>query len=435
MMKGTRLIGFLLLFWIIAAPAIAFAATSGPSPIPPPPNFQLSTNVTTLCKGMVNTVPISIRTPAGASTMQNVELSIASTRSAYTVGNGTVSAVNVTANLTKKVNMQVFVSLNASSLISTGIAINYQYLTLYADSEVRNISFGVETCPTPLSISILPSVLTSGKIENVTLNLTNNGNTALNYISMHVSMPNTDGTFLGIQPIQVRTIAPRSSVNIGESVFIYRNASQSFPINFSISLYNGTTIEQIAYNPIVLSGGIINITPSSITLSPQKPSAGGIFSISFVLTDVGTAGASAVTVAALPTAGFEAYGSNSTFVGDMQADVQTPVTLTLTSTASLKAGNYVIPVRINYLNNLRQNLSTTVNVPVAIAGSASTFNALTGAARQYGSSRGYATLTIPILAILAIAFLLLFLRERGMHRLLKAEHKKLKENIRERQPK
>ena len=427
MMKTTRLFGFLLLFCMIAAPALAFAATSGPSPIPPPPNFQLSTNVTTLCKGMVNVVPIAIKTPVGASAMQNVELSITSTRSAYTVSNGTVSAANVTANLTKIVKMQIFVSLNSSSLISTGIAINYQYLTLYSDSEVRNISFGVESCPTSLSVAILPKVLISGRIENITLNLTNNGNTALNYLSMHVSMPNPDGTFLGIQPIQVRTIAPRSSVNLAQSVFIYSNASQSFPMNFSISLYNGTTIEQIAYNPIVLSSGIINITPSSIALSPQKPTAGGIFSISFVLTDIGTAGASTVTVAPLPTQGFESYGSNSTFVGDMQADVQTPVTLTLISNASLKAGNYVIPVRINYLNNLRQNLSTTLEVPVVIGGSALSYNALSGAARQYGSRGGYGVLAIPILAVFAIAFLLLFLRERGLHKKLKAEHKKLKE--------
>lgn len=378
-------------------------------------------------------MPISIRTPVGASTMQDVELSITSTRSAYTVGNGTVSAVNITANLTKTVNMPVFVSLNASSLISTGIAINYQYLTLYSDSEVRNISFGVETCPTPLTISILPKVLISGKIENITLNLTNNGKTALNYISMHASVPNMDGTFLGIQPIQVRTIAPRNSVNLGESVFIYSNASQSFPMNFSISLYNGTQIEQIAYNPIVLSSGIINITPSSVTISPQKPTAGGIFSISLVLTDVGTAGASTVTVTPLPTAGFEAYGSNSTFVGDMQADVQTPVTLTLTSLTSLKAGNYVIPVRINYLNNLRQNLSTTVEVPVAVGGSASTFNALSAAARQYGSSRGSTSLIlVAVLAIVAIVFIVLFLRERKGYKLLKDEHKRLREHAKER---
>ncbi len=427
MMKGTRLIGLMLLFCMIAAPAFAFASTSGPSPIPPPPNFQLSTNVTTLCKGMVNNVPIVIRTPVGASEMQNVELSITSTRSAYTVGNGTVSAANVTANLTKVVNLPVFVSLNASSLISTGIAINYQYLTLYSDSEVRNISFGIETCPEPLTVSIVPKVLISGRIENITLNLTNTGNTALNFISMHVSMPNPDGTFLGIQPIQVRTIAPRSSIELPQSVFIYSNASQSFPMNFSINLYNGTTIEQIAYNPIVLSSGIINITPSSLTLSPTKPTPGGIFSISFVLTDIGTAGASTVTVAPLPPRGFESYGSNSTFVGDMQADVQTPVTLTLISNTTLKAGNYIIPVRINYLNNLRQNLSTTVDVPVAIGAGPSTFNALSGSTARYTTSRGSSTIMLIVLIALVIAFVLLFLRERGLHKKLKAEHKKLKE--------
>jgi hypothetical protein len=414
-----NLIGFLLLFSIMA-PAIAFAGTSGPSPVPPPPNFQISTNTVTLCKGVVNSVPIVIKTPPGAAVMQSVQLSLANSRYAYTVGNCSVSALNVTANLTKVVPLSVFVSLNSTPLISAGIAINYQYLTLYSDSEVRNISFGIETCPSTLSVSVNQGVLTSGKIQNVTFNLTNTGNTTLNYISMHASLPSIDGTFLGIQPVQVRSIAPKSTVYLNEKAFIYSNATQSFPINLSISMYNGSSFEQISSNPIVLSRGIINITPSSITLSPSTPVPGSIFSISFVLIDVGTTKALAVTATAVTPKGFSSYGSDSVFVGDMQIDSQTPVTLTLTSEGTLKSGNYTIPVKLDYSNNLRENLSTTIYVPVKV--SASTFNALSGnGQRRFTSSgsSGSGTLITVVLALVAIAFLLLFLRERGHHKRLK----------------
>jgi hypothetical protein len=405
----------LLLLFAALAPTLVFAGTSGPSPIPPPPTFQVSTNVLTLCKGMINSVPIQIKSTPGAAVMEDVQLSLQNSRYVYTVGNGTTSSVNVTANVTRTVPLMVFASLNSTPLISAGLAINYQYSTLYSDSEVRNISFGVQTCPSTLQITATPGVLTSGKIQNVTLNFTNNGNVALNYISIHASLPSIDGTFLGAQPIQISTIAPKKSVNIQQSVFVYNNATQSFPINMSVSLYNGTQLEQLSVNPIVLSSGIINISSSSTTLSPATPAAGSIFSISFVLTDTGTAKASAVTATALSSNGLYSYGSNSVFVGDMQVDSQTPVTLTLTSRSTVKSGNYIVPVRVNYLNNLRQNLSTTMYIPVPITG-ATAFNSLASVRSQYAGAKGGGVVILLILIIAVIVFLVLYLRERGLHK-------------------
>ena len=124
-MRKTSTIGILFLAVVLLTTG-AYAATSGPSPIPPPPNFQISTSAVTLCKGMINAIPVTIRTPRGASVMQNVQLSLGRTNAAYSVGNGTVSAFNVTANLSKTVQLLVFVGLNASPLISTGISVNYQ---------------------------------------------------------------------------------------------------------------------------------------------------------------------------------------------------------------------------------------------------------------------------------------------------------------------
>ena len=419
-MNRIGIFGMLILVATLAT-TFVYASTSGPSPIPTPPNFKLGTNVITLCKGMYNTVPIIISTPSGASMMQDVQLSLTSSR--YALGNGTVNAENITANSVKIVPIRIFVNLNATPLISTAIGINYQYLIFYTDSEFRNISFGTETCATPLSVSVQPYILTTGRIQNVTLNFTNTGNSTLSYLSIHSSLPGIDGTFLGLQPVQIGSIAPKGSASVKEQVFVYNNATQSFPVNLSISFYNGSSLEQLAINPVALASGIINITPSSTTLSPSSPTAGSIFSISLVLTNVGTSKASAVTATALAPTGFSPYGSASTFVGDIQTDTQTPVTLTLITQSSVKPGNYTIPVRISYLNNLRQNLSTTIDIPVEITATMAS-NSISRAktARSLGGS-GIIGL---ILIIVIIAVFVLYLMERGKHKKLQEEHRKLK---------
>ncbi|HVC58355.1 MAG TPA: hypothetical protein VND15_02670 [Candidatus Acidoferrales bacterium] len=412
-MNAKIFVGFVLLTAVMA-PLLTFAATSGPTPIPNPPNFQLSTNVLTLCKGMVNQLPITVTSPPGSVRMDGVQLAIIS-KYVYAFGNGTVSGItNVSANSSSMVQLPIFVSLNASSLISAGVGINYEYDSLYSDSETRNISFGTQSCPSALQVSIIPSTLTSGRIDNVTLVLSNKGNNTLNYVSIRSTLPSQDGTFLGIQPVGVGVIGPMTSVNLTQRVFVFKNATQSFPVNMTINLFKGTSPEQISYTPIVLSAGIINITPSSTTLSPTVPAPGSIFSISFILTDVGTAGATAVTATPMPPAGFSTYGSNTVFVGDMATDSQTPVTLTLTTASATEAGSYVVPVRINYLNSLRQNLSTVVNVPVTLGSGFGTANSIgTYPKRTTGGSGGL----LPAILVIIIIVLgyLLYKEKRKAH--------------------
>ncbi len=415
-MKIRNLFRLLLLFAALA-PAPAFAGTSGPSPVPPAPPFQLSTPVLTLCRGVVNNIPITVSNP-GSQPMTSLQLGIVASKNIYAIGNGTVNQADVPANDATILHLPIFASLNTSSLVSVGVSINYNYLTLYSDSEVRNISFGVQSCPSSLSVRTSP-VVTSGRIENLTLNLTNVGSAVLSAISLKISLPAQSAAVLTSQPVQVGALAPNESAQLNETVFIYRNASQSFPLNVSVDMYNGTAPVQILDTIPLLDLGIINLTPSSITLSPTLPAAGSIFSASFILTDVGTAGASAVTVTPLTPNGIAPYGSNSVFVGDMQVDTQTPVTITMLSRASVASGTYEIPVRIDYLNSLRQNKSTVISLPVTlVSGAASN---LSGSGAQRGgavirrSSSPFALLAASeLVAILALAFL--YTRERSRAR-------------------
>ncbi|MCL5239362.1 MAG: hypothetical protein M1286_02735 [Candidatus Marsarchaeota archaeon] len=407
---GRSILGIVLLLFSVM-PAAVYAGTSGPSPIPAPPAFQISASSLTLCRGVVNNVPVKISNP-GTQPMTSVQLGIVASRNIYAIGNGTVTTSTVPSNSSVMVNLPIFVSLNTSDLVSAGISITYNYLTLYSDSEVRNVSFGVQTCSSPLSISVNHTI-TSGKIDTVVLNLTNTGNTTLNAISVRTIMPSQDAAVLSNQPVQVGALLPGGAAQINVSTFVYRNASQSFPMNVSVSMFNGTSPVQMLNSIQLLSAGIINMTPSSITLSPTLPGPGSIFSVSFVLTDIGTSGASAVSVTAMPQQGFTSFGSNSTFVGDMAVDTQTPVTITLLANRTLQPGSYTIPVRISYLNNFRQNLSTVIDVPLTIGSSSGAQSAGSGpVVVRSGSGSAGGGLIILFLLVVIVVLGYLYYRER-----------------------
>ncbi len=393
--------------------ALVAAGTSGPSPVPAPPGYTLSTNATVLCRGITNYIPITVTNHGSGSigSMQDVMLSLNNPKGVYST---TLNAGTIPANATDTFEMPVFVYANASLFVPAGITINYYYYVLYTDNEVKNVSFTVRSCPQPLAATVSPKIITAGAIENLTVNITNTGSETLNAISVSMAMPSADAVLLSAQPVEINSIGPHSSIMLNQRVYVSRNASESFPDNLTINYYNGSTLSQASNYTQLLTTGIINITSSSLTLSPSTPSPGSIFSISLVLTNTGTSSASAVTAAIVPTRGFSPYSGNSVFVGSIGADSQVPVTLTLTSSPDTQNGVYSIPIRINYLNSIRQNVSQEITVPVRLA-MAGAFNAsnLTKAYTTRASGSGLISL---LLIIIIIVLLILYYRERKKNR-------------------
>lgn len=425
-MKTIEILGILLLF-VMVAPMAAFAATSGPSPIPPAPNFQITTTSLTLCRGITNNIPIKI-TNLGNSDfpiMQQVQVSL-SNKNIVELGNAVdISIINPNSSVIA--NFSAFVNLNVSSLITVQVPVNYNYLTLYSDSEARNLTFQIQSCPSqiPLTVNVSPSVLVSGQINNITFSFNNTGNTTLNDISASASIKgSTSGVvFIGRQPIQIDSIAPKTTVNVIEGMF--ENNSQIFPLNVSVSFFNGTELEEVADSFAMLSGGTTVMVPSSITVSPSNVTPGSIFSVSFIITDTGTSGVTNAAATAILPKGFRVYGtSGSSFIGSIQTESPTAISLTLITNSSFKSGNYIIPVKISYLNSLRQNLSTTVNVPVVVGGGRGSFgtggfttsNSLASA--RFTGRNGIASyflyievgLVVSIIAVITLS--ILFIRER-----------------------
>lgn len=389
---------------------IAFAGTSGPTPIPAPPAFQLSTAGQSLCAGQVNYMPITVTNPyaLGGASMTDTVVGIVSNNYMYPAGNGTVTPVTIPNNDSATVNVPIFVSANAPVIIVGGLSISYTYQSLYGDVEQKNLSFSVENCGSQLSVSVTPETFTAGVIQNVTLGLSNSGATNLSHISVRLSIPSQDGSWLTTQPVQVGMLPANSETSINERVFITKNATQSVPLNISATFYNGSNINQLYETRSMPARGIIQISSSSFTVSPSMPAVGSIFSVSFVLTNIGTAGASAVTVSTIAGNGFRAFGSESTFIGDVAADSQVPVTMSLQTNSSVKSGTYTVPIRVNYLDDLRNNVTVWANATVTLV--PQSLNA-TGTRTVRGSS-GFSTGTAIIVMLVAAGGAWLYMRSR-----------------------
>lgn len=415
----------ILLFAGIMA-GVAFAGTSGPSPVPSPPTFVASTTMATLCKGMTNYIPVSLtnigntRPSIGISSlngtpMQYVQLSLGSSKQVVPVGNGTAYVGSVNPGKTETAYLPVFVNANASLITTLAVNVNYYYLVYYSDSETRNLTFEVQTCSSPIALNVSPKTLASGQIQNISINLTNRGDTTLISFYVHYTVPSIDGAIIGNTYTQLGSLAPGQTAHINATVFVSRNASiESFPFNVSTTFYNGNDLEQVVNSTSLIPAGTIALQTSGLTLSPSSTSPGNIFSVSFVLTNIGTSGASAVTVYALPSNSFSAFGTNPVYVGDIGSDAQSPVTVTLTTGRTTRIGNYSIPLKINYLNGLRQNISEMVSVPVQVFASANgTFPGSGTSGAKIRTSKGGPGILILIMAIIIIVLAVLLVRERG----------------------
>lgn len=408
-MDKTKTIAILAIALMAVTP-FAFGGTSGPTPIPNPPTFYITANVVALCGGEINNVPFVIKNAGGLGgiSMQNVQLGVTNTRAISNIGTATAVSVNQSGSAIEYV--PIFVNASASSLVNAQVNIDYDYLEYYSDSESRNVSFEVTSCRPLVSITMIPQTLTTGNIQNVTLHVTNNGNVSLTSVALRISSPPLDAAWLTSMPISIASLGPHASANASVQALISRNATLTFPVNITAVYYNGSSIGEVGSDKTALSAGLVSMSSSSFATAPSAPTAPGVFSLSFILTDIGTSGASAVTVTPLLPQGIIPYGTNSVFVGDISMDTQTPVTISLIAGKDAKSGSYNVPIRINYLNSLRQNVTAWANTSVVLA-PASINSSASGVYIRQGGSAGSGLLTI-ILVIIVVVLLAMLWRER-----------------------
>jgi hypothetical protein len=409
-----------MMYIILAASVVApmaFAQT-GTASNPIPPQFYLNATTTTLCRGTTNYVQLAITNPSKniMDQLQSVELSIGKMDGLYPA---LVYAGTVNASTTLNVTMPVFAGVNTSSFITVPVSVNFYYFAaLYTDSEERNVTFDVVSCPSslPLEMNVSPGSLVTGQINNLTFGFTNTGNTTLTNVSAKAAISSSQSgmEFVGYEPIVIDAIAPHSTVYVPERM--YENGSQIFYINVSATFINQSRLEQAADSFSMLSGGTIDMIPSSISVTPSTVSPGSIFSIAFTVTDTGTSSVSNANAAAILPAGFGYYGvTTSDYIGSIGIESPTAVSLALMANSSVRPGTYNIPVKLSYQGNFRQNMSSMVNVSVTVGSSSGSASGLPVSGAQGGGSSGSTAIYI-MAVVFVIAVAAIFAYPRFMNR-------------------
>ncbi len=377
--------------------------------------------------GEINNVTVQVMN-SGSGYVDDFITSVPSSSSLNILGQPS-EIVSLPPYSTRNVTMQIYIPPSSSggtvplSLKSYytnpygyNTSANYT-LDLYAVSPSQGT---VSALLSPLTLNITPTTIVPGQITMLTFSFTNRGNATLNNLSVQTpTLGSERGTqFVGYTPIKIDYIKPHSTVNITEN--IYTNSTTILPLNVTVKFLNGTRLEQVVENISLLSGGIIYLAPSSISTIPATVSPGGIFSVSFIITDTGTTGISNASASAVLPLGFSSYGTTSSdYVGSIQTETPTPFSLTLKTNESLKSGIYTIPVKVNYLGNFRQSLSTTVNVSVVVAESAlqTPYNSSLVIRSSATNSKKHSSLYVLIgtlVLVLAAIFTILYRRRRRL---------------------
>ncbi len=303
---------------------------------------------------------------------------------------------------TKNITLQVYVSPGlAGQAVTFGLNPTYVSPYGYNTSAAGNLSlYALSALQSSVSLSASTVDLQGGSTSAVLINITNTGASTIENVSAILSAQSPLSIIGSSGYYNFKGIAPGATVSIPAELYVASSSSSGSTVaNLDVQLgYDG----QSESSPRILSfltPGYINLTQVSTSVLPSSPSVGGIFSLTSTLNNIGTSSASAVTVTAHPPKGIESLGSNTTFIGDISPDNPTAFTVSFIVPEGSKPGRYVIPVEIDYLNNLNQRVSTSMNFSVDIAAGAAAAVGSQGQQSRKGGSGGVVPLVIILIAI------------------------------------
>jgi len=286
--------------------------------------------------------------------------------------------------------VQLFVGDSVVGSVAMTLSLSYYQGTIQK-SETRTFGFIVtpdtSASFSPLSIKVTPATLLQGAYTNMSIAITNTAKTPIVALSVTPTITATGVTIIGPGIFQQNSLGNGATMTIPLQAYAPPTSPSSGQLQVALSYYVNNTLKQETRVIGVLFKGNIDLELTGTTVTPTVLSPGSAGSITLTITNLGATVAAAVTASAKLPAGFVAFGTTSTLIGDMQVDAPTTFTVSMTVTNGTAGGPHQIPVTFTYLDNLRTQTTKTVNVNVNVAGGA-------GAGGAFGGNRtGGATRT------------------------------------------
>jgi len=346
---------------------------------------------------------------------------VVSTSQLLSVLNSFPDLVSLGANSSQTETLQVY-----APTTSAGTPVAISFTSTYTDaygttrSVTQTIGLFVAPLPTtsPVGISLSATSLQAGRVNNFTVTLSDQGTAPIEGLSATFSFVGGQVTWLSPDIVQSLSLQPGGTLTVQARAYDPATSAGSATLQGILRYnYQNVTVQETRSLGL-LSRGLIDIELTGSTVLPQEVPQGQIVSITLTITNVGVIVASAVTAQATMPAGFQAIGTSSNFVGDMQVDSPSTFTLSAIVSNSTAPGTYRVPVTLAYFDNLRTPLSQTVNVGVNVVSSSSSGSGSSQSTTSSGRGGGLLSLIASALVIVvAVAIVAVYLRRRGSSRI------------------
>ncbi len=348
---------------------------------------SLTVQPTTLAPGEVNNLTVTL-TDNSTYRISEITATVSAAQSEVSVVSQIPTVAYLSPGSSVNSSLSLYVTQSASgSPVTLNFAVSY--VDAYGSSKSVSMSSGlyvesIQPTISPISITVSPTTLLEGQVNNMTVTASNSGDSTINTLSLSFAFQGGQATWLEPDLVQEATLQPGQNITIDGQVYDSTGGATSTALQVTIQYYEGTAA--ISHQEVrsigILSRGLINMSLVNYALIPTPITPGTIFSITGTLNNEGTIPASGAVVTAEPLTGFKIYGASSTFIGSMPLDAPSTFTITLLVSNATTPGKYNLPVQVTYVNNLRTISSRTINIPITVVASTSGHTGILGSHKK-----------------------------------------------------
>lgn len=206
-------------------------------------NLQYSTNDTALTPDKINDVSLTL-TNSGSGNVTDITTTVSDSSPTASILNELPSDLNLGADSNLTEMLEVFVPQSAAgSILALNLATTYLDPYQNQQSTTQSLGFFVSSVASTstLTFALNQTSLVPGGINNLTITLTNNGDSTLSNISTVISVPSITSAESALpdlsivsSPATISSLAAGASVSLSLSVFVSASAAGT-PVTLSVS--------------------------------------------------------------------------------------------------------------------------------------------------------------------------------------------------------
>lgn len=258
----------------------------------------------------------------------------------------------------------------------------------------------------PISISLVNSSITMGKVQNSLLVIKDVGDIPLYNVSIILT---SQELYLNLTALTIGTLEPGQTITLPVSIFT--QLSGLVVINAQVTYYTQLGQErQEELNINLLSSGSVSLIITGESTIPTIGVPGQLISVTATVYNFGTGEAEGVTAIVSTPSGIKIVGEPTYYIGNIGSFSSATFTFAFLISNSTSPGTYTIPVKFVYTNDIGQVLTSYGNITITVSQSSSNVTTFTHRFDSGGRRLGFiiplATIVVVIIVVVVLVSLI-----------------------------